>query len=79
MPLNEKKIIRIILEQCSRVPERANGYRAELVSTVADIIQAERQHRVHGTNIQQKVSDKCGALGTFLARQKGQLSAEGGA
>ena len=52
MPLNERKIIGIIMEECKTIENRCQGYREELIETVADIISAERQHRVHGTNIQ---------------------------
>jgi hypothetical protein len=67
MPLNERKIISIIVEECMTIEDRCKGYRKELIETVADIITAERQHRVQGTNIQQKVNDKCNAMGRFLA------------
>jgi hypothetical protein len=73
MPLNERKIISIIVEQCKHIPERCVGYREELLDSISDIIQAERQHRVQGTNIQQKVSDKCNAAGRFLATKRGQV------
>lgn len=73
MPLNERKIVEIIVEQSSLLPERCDGYREELIETISDIIQAERQHRVQGTNIQQKVIDKCSAAGVFLASKRGQL------
>lgn len=76
MPLNERKTISIILEECMKLPERCPGYREELIETLSDIIQAERQHRVQSTNIQQKVNDKCSAAGRFLAARRGQLSAE---
>ena len=74
MPLNEKKIISIILQECNALPERCVGYRHEMLSTITDIIQAERQHRVQGTNIQQRINDKCNALGQLLASRRGQLS-----
>ena len=67
MPLNERKIIGIIIEECNTIEERCTGYRGELVETVTDIINLERQHRVQGTNIQQKVNDKCNATGRYLA------------
>lgn len=73
MPLNEKKIVSIILEQCKSLPERCDGYHEELLDTISDIVQAERQHRVHGTNIQQRINDKCSAAGRFLAAKRGQL------
>ena len=68
--MNDKRIINIILEQCKIVDERCNGYRRELAETIADIVTAERQHRIQGTNIQQKVSDKCNAAGRFLAERR---------
>jgi hypothetical protein len=77
MPLNERKIISIILEQCQRIPERCVGYREELIDSITDIIQAERQHRIQGTNIQRKVNDKCNAAGRFLATKRGQLEDDG--
>lgn len=70
MPLNERKIITIILDECSEIEERCEGYRKELVDVVTDIITAERQHRVQGTNIQQKVNDKCNTAGRFLAETR---------
>lgn len=73
MPLNEKKIITIILEECKSIPERCDGYQEELVETITDIIQAERQHKTQGTNIQQKINDKCNTAGRFLASKRGQL------
>lgn len=77
MPLNERKIVEIILQECNRLPERCEGYREELLSSISDIVQAERQHRVQGTNIQQKVSDKVNAAGSYLSRKRGESSSEG--
>ena len=58
MPMNERKIISIILEECAKIPERCTRYREELLATITDIVQAERQHIAHGTHIQQRVNDK---------------------
>lgn len=69
MPLNEKKIIAILLAETALIEERCEGYREELVNAVTDILEYERQHRVHGTNIQQKISDKCSASGRYLAER----------
>ena len=78
MPLNEQKILRIIFNECESIEERYDGYRDDLVILIADIITDERQHRVQGTNIQQKINDKCNAAGDYLARKRGQAQiAEG--
>ena len=70
MPLNDRKIITIILDECESIQERCGGYREELIETITEIIALERQHRVQGTNIQQKINDKCSAAGNFLARTR---------
>ena len=67
MPLNERKIIEIIFEECKSVEERCDGYRQEIIGAITDIVSAERQHMVQGTNIQQRINDKCNATGRFLA------------
>lgn len=78
MPLNDKKIISIILDQCSEIEERCEGYREEIIDVISDVIEYERQHRVQGTNIQQKINDKCSAAGRFLSEQRGEAAgAEG--
>ena len=73
MPLNEKKIISIILQECKDVEERCDGYREELLDTVSDILEYERQHRIHGTNIQQKINDKCNTAGKYLSHTRHQI------
>lgn len=74
MPLNDRKIISIILDECNSVDERCKGYRKELVQVISDIITAERQHRVQYTNVQQKINDKCNAAGRFLAEMRGKTT-----
>jgi hypothetical protein len=78
MPLNERKIIQIILEESGSVPERCKDYREELINTISDIIAEERQHRVLGTNIQQKVNDKSNTLGQLLVRERAKAGAGAG-
>ncbi len=77
MPLNDRKIISIILAQSSQVPERCEGYREEIVEVISDILEYERQHRVQNTNIQKKIDDKCDAAARFLCDRRGEAAAEG--
>lgn len=67
MPLIQKKIVSIISGQCRNLDKRCWGYRDEILNTVADILELERQHRIRSINIQQKINDKCDATGRFLA------------
>lgn len=71
MPLNDKKIISIILEQAREVEERCDGYREEIVDVITDILEYERQHRVQASNIQKKINDKCNAAARFLTEKRG--------
>ncbi|MDE0211795.1 MAG: hypothetical protein OXJ64_18185 [Boseongicola sp.] len=71
MPLNDKKIISIILEQCERIEERCDGYKEELIEVISEILEYERGHRVSATNIQKKINDKCNAAARFLSAQRG--------
>jgi hypothetical protein len=70
MPLNDRKIIAIILNECKTIEERCSGYKEELVEVITEIIAAERQHRVQSTYIQQRINDRCSAAGDFLARNR---------
>ena len=72
MPLNDKKIVSIILEQCTEIENRCEGYREEIIQVITDILEYERGHRVSATNIQKKINDKCNAAARFLAMQRGQ-------
>lgn len=67
MPLNQRKIVSIIYDQCKNLDERCRDYRDEILNTVTDILEIERQHRIRSINIQQKINDKCDATGRFLA------------
>ena len=72
MPLNDRKIASIILEQCNGIEERCHDYRKEVIDLICDILQDERRHRVSATNIQKKINDKFNATAQFLAEQRGQ-------
>ena len=70
MPANNQKIIAIICEEIEGIEKRCPGYHEALLDAVAEIISDERQHRVRGTNIQQKVNDKCNSVGQFLNKTR---------
>ena len=70
MPLNDRKIISIILEECAGMEERCEGYRDQIIEVIAEILEYERGHRVSATNIQKKINDKCNAAALFLVTQR---------
>ena len=78
MPLNDKKIISIIFEQCGEIDERCKGYREEIIEVISDILTYERGHRVSATNIQKQINDKCNATAHFLVEQSRKETGAGG-
>jgi hypothetical protein len=72
MPLNDKKTVSIILEQCAEIEERCHGYREAIIDVISDVLEYERGHRVSATSIQKKINDKCNAAAWFLVTQRGQ-------
>ena len=71
MPLTNKKIISILLEQCTGIDQRCDGYREEIIEVISEILAYERSHRVSATNIQKKIDEKFSATARFLAKQRG--------
>ena len=78
MPLNDKKIISIILKECEEIDERCKGYREEIIDVISEILEYERGHRVSATNIQKKINDKCNATARFLVEQSRKETGTGG-
>lgn len=69
MPINDRKIISIILQESEKVESRCEGYHEAIIEGIGDIIAFEREHNVVATNVQKKITDKCNAIGRFLSEQ----------
>lgn len=69
MPLNDKLVISIILEEVESVEERCPGYTDVLRDAVIEIVHAEYEHARQHTQIQRRVNDICAANGEWLAGQ----------
>jgi len=70
MPLDNKKVIQIILEESANIDDRCEGYKSELAQGIAEIISYERENMATATNIQQKINDKCNAIGKYLSDRR---------
>lgn len=67
MPINQPKVVEILLEEVDATPERGGGYRSELKDAIVEIMMAERSHREQRQNIQQQVDDLCERAGAWLS------------
>lgn len=74
MPLNQRRIVDIILDQKTVVEERCDGYQDEIIEVITDILEYERDHRVQATNIQKRINAKCNGVAQFLAEQRNRSS-----
>jgi len=61
------RLLEVFKRQCDAVPERVPEYRGELLTTVADVMAAEREHMFRATQVQQRVTEYCARLGDFIA------------
>lgn len=66
MPLNDRLVINLIKQEVDRIEERCPEYRNELLSTIGDILQYKRDHKVSAGNVQRNISEKCNAMSKFL-------------
>ena len=71
MPLNERKIIEIIYEECAGIDERYNGYREDIGDVITDILIYEQGHRISKTNIQKNINKRCDKAAGFLIKKRG--------
>lgn len=69
MPLNDRLVISIILEEVEAIEERCPEYTEVLREAVIEIVNAEYEHSRQQTRIQQRIDDICDAKGEWLAKQ----------
>ncbi len=69
MAVAPRRLIEVFRKQCEAVPDRVPNYRAELLTTVADVMAAEREHMLRATQIQQRITDFCARLGDFIGAE----------
>lgn len=71
------KIRKIISNECESIKERYDGYQTDLSQLIEAIITEESEHRLHSTNIQQRINNKCNAVGDRLYKTRPQITKEG--
>jgi len=71
VPLNQRKVLSIVLQQCEETEQRCADYRSELIEVMAEVLRYEQEHRVSATNIQQKINAKLNSFAKWFADVKG--------
>jgi len=70
MAYNDRKIVTILLEQCGSLDERFPGYRDEIKTLLAEVLNLERTHAISRINISQKIADQVNTLGMELHKSQ---------
>lgn len=71
MTYKDEKIVRVLLEEASKVDERCDGYREELTEAIAEIVQKEHAHLFQRTNIVVEVADVVSRVSKFIELKEG--------
>ena len=70
MSFNAEKMAKLILNECESIENRCGGYRKKVLDAIVEILNAEKDHKVQKTKIQQQVDTACHAAGDFLERKR---------
>ena len=66
MPLNEQKVLEVIIDNVEEVTARYPKYRSDIMGLVAEVISLERDHEFVRSNIKSKIADKINLAGRAL-------------
>lgn len=66
MAYNDRKIVKILMEQCQTLDERFPGYRKDMKDLLVEVLNLERTHAISRMNITQKIGDRVNTLGMDL-------------
>ena len=73
---SKKKLIEVIFNQVSKIPDRCEGYRKELRELLADVVYLEHEHAISRIDVVKKITDKVNASGKFYHENKSDSEIE---
>lgn len=66
MSYNDRKIVNILLEECSQIEDHYSDYKNDMKHLVAEVLNLEREHIIRKINIVQKIGDQVNTVGMSL-------------
>ena len=69
MPINQEKVVSVILGNMETIKPRYDDYHRSIQLLVAEILTAERVHQTQKTSIIQEISDKINTVGMDLYKE----------
>ena len=58
MPVNDQRVVQIILENIREIENRYDGYLDDMKELIANVMVLEMEHQIQKTNIKQLIGDK---------------------
>lgn len=58
MPVNDQRVVQIILENVGQIENRYDGYLDDMRHLVANVMVLEMEHQIQKTNIKQLIAEK---------------------
>lgn len=66
MAYNDHKILNVLQDELTALPERYDGYRDDMTHLLTEVLKLEREHTLARINIVQKIGDQVNTVGMSL-------------
>lgn len=66
MAYNDRKILRVLLDELAAVPERCEGYREDMTHLLTEVLNLEQEHAIGRMDIVKRIGDQVNTVGMTL-------------
>lgn len=70
MAYNDRKILRVLLDELGAMPERYDGYREDMTHLLTEVLNLEREHALARTNVVKRIGDQVNTVGMSLHKSR---------
>ena len=70
MAYNDRKILRVLLDELGAMTERYDGYREDMTHLLTEVLNLEREHALARTNVVKRIGDQVNTVGMSLHRSR---------
>ena len=70
MAYNDRKILRVLLDELGAMTERYDGYREDMTHLLTEVLNLEREHALARTNVVKRIGDQVNTVGMSLHKSR---------
>lgn len=70
MAYNDRKILRVLLDELAAVPERCEGYREDMTHLLTEVLTLEQKHAIGRIDIVKRIGDQVNTVGMSLYKSR---------